>query len=137
MLAKLVGTRTDLVGLFLRAANAAVFIMHGYGKLFGGTGRFSQTVAGLGLPAPVVFAVAVALIEFVGGIFVALGLMTRWVALLQAVVMGVGIYHHTSRNDPFIGGWELAFVMLMTSLGLVFLGPGRPSFDRNVLKREL
>ena len=102
-----------------------------------GVDRFSQTVGGIGLPVPYAFALAAAAVEFLGGIFVALGLLTRWTALLQAVVMGVAVYYHVHKGDPFAGGWEFPFAMLMISLALVVVGPGPASFDRNVIKRDL
>jgi putative oxidoreductase len=127
---------SEIAPVVLRAASAAVFIVSGYGKLLKGIGGFSQSIAELGFPAPQVFAVAAVLAELVGGVFIAVGLFTRYTALIQAFVMVVAIYFHVHRGDGFSGGWNFAFVMLMTSLALVILGPGKPSVDKNLIKKD-
>lgn len=75
--------RADL-GLFIVRAFAgiAMALGHGWGKLvheghFGPTPEFIGSVENLGLPMPVVFAWGAALSELVGGVLIAIGLLTR------------------------------------------------------------
>src|SRR5712671_6041137 len=76
----------------LRIVVGVVFLMHGYQKLFkfgfhGVTGMFSH----FGIPLPMLFAVVVTLVEFVGGILLITGLATRVPATLLAIDMFVAI----------------------------------------------
>jgi putative oxidoreductase len=120
--------------LLLRLVVGAVGIYHGHGKLFGGMDRFVETVEGLHLPAPLLLAWVAALSEFVGGIFLVLGLMTRWAALFFAVTMGVAVFR-VHWNDGF-KGYEFPLVLLVAAVSLVFTGGGWLSFDRHVVRSE-
>ena len=71
----------------LRIVVGVVFLMHGRQKLFvwgfHGVGQFFGTV---GVPFPGFFAVVVTLLEFIGGAALVVGLFTRPIAALLAVV---------------------------------------------------
>jgi putative oxidoreductase len=84
----------DLAPLLLRLPLGAIMVFHGHGKVFGNMSGFAEGVAALGVPhwAVLPLAWAAALSEFVGGIFLVLGLLTRWAALLVAVTMGVATF---------------------------------------------
>ena len=73
----------------LRIILGLVFIYHGYSKLFGSIGidGFTGMLTGLGVPLAMVFAVLVALIEFVGGISVLVGFKVQYAAFLLGMVM--------------------------------------------------
>ena len=76
-------SRSMSLGLaVLRIAVGAVFINHGYAKLFkfgfaGVTGAFTQ----MGVPLPGIMGPFVGLLEFFGGIALVIGLLTRLFAL--------------------------------------------------------
>ena len=72
---------------------------HGIGKVPPSDG-FIGFVGKLGFPAPDFFAWAAGLSELVGGIFIALGLMTRVSGffLLQTMLVAVFLAH---GDDPF------------------------------------
>lgn len=74
----------DVAWSMLRVAVGAMFLTHGYAKIFGvtadGTDRmlkFIGTVTALGLPFPEAFAWLAALAELLGGSLVVLGLLDR------------------------------------------------------------
>ena len=74
-------------GLFLllgRLAIAALFVRSGLDKLLDLTG-FERIFAARGLPLPVAWALVAALIEFLGGLAVAIGVRTRFAALLLII----------------------------------------------------
>src|SRR5215212_1821703 len=78
--------------LILRIAVGAVFINHGYAKLFkfgfaGVTGAFTQ----MGVPLPGIMGPFVAILEFFGGIALLIGLLSRLFALGFAIEMLVAI----------------------------------------------
>ena len=89
----------------------------------------------LGIPMPHANAIFIAVLEFVGGILLALGLGARLVALLfvgDMVVAYVTADHDAfvsfiSNPDKFVGATPFAF--LLASLLILIFGPGRFSLD--------
>ncbi len=113
--------------LALRIAIGVIFILHGYGKLFGdapGMEMFTGMVAGLGFPAPALFAYAAALSEFLGGIAILLGVATRVFSVLIGIVMLVALIGVKKFAFPMA---DLDFALLMTCVALFCMGPGKYS----------
>ena len=80
--------------LALRIAAGAIFIFHGYGKLFGNAPSmeaFASMIATIGFPFPTFFAYAAAFSEFFGGIALLLGLFTRVASVFTGIVMLVAL----------------------------------------------
>lgn len=136
---------TGLGLLLLRVVLAIVFIAHGAQKLFGiwGGGGISGTAGffdSLGIPLPGMMAVVSGILEFVGGIMLAIGLLTRPIALLLAfeMLVATAVFHWPQgffvRSDAI--GIEFTMVLAVAALALVFTGPGRLSIDEG-LRREL
>lgn len=100
---------------------------HGFGKLPPSEG-FIGGVGDMGFPAPVVFAWAAALSEFVGGILLAVGFLTRPSAAAIAFTMGVAAFVRHAA-DPFKAK-ELALVYFCVALVFLVRGGGRYSVDR-------
>jgi len=128
MLDKIFGRAAAWGPFFLRVAVGVVFIMHGAQKLFGAFGGpglkgFSGMMTHLGLRPAMAWATAVALIEFVGGIFLVLGFMTRLSALLIGVVMAVAVLF-VHLQDGFFG-FEFPLVLFAACLCLLLTGGGR------------
>lgn len=120
--------------LALRVAIGVIFIMHGYGKLFGdapGMTAFTGMVAGLGFPAPALFAYAAALTEFVGGIAVLVGVFTRFFSALIAVVMLVALLAVKKFALPQA---DVDLALLMISIALFCMGPGKYSLSAMMKK---
>lgn len=96
-----------------------------------------QLVSGvekLGFPMPGLFAWFAASAEFLGGIFVALGLLTRPAAFFVAFTMGVaGFMVH--RTDAFQRK-ELALIYLVIAIVFVFRGASRFSLDALLVWRQ-
>src|SRR5713226_2449875 len=106
----------------------------GWGKLhhLSGVAEYFGT---LGLPMPPQMAVFIACLEFFGGIFLALGLLSRITALvltvnlIMAYVIGdrEALLSFFSDPDKFIAAAPFAF--LIVSLIVLILGAGRISVD--------
>lgn len=115
------GYASLLIGLhggarFLRAFNYVVL---------GQPWTFVSLVENIGLPFAPVFAVMSALAESIAALFVALGLFTRWAALLIVIDMTVALYNEISKGDPF----ELPSLYFLGALLFVIAGAGRYSID--------
>lgn len=112
---------------------------HGWGKvksayallLHDQEWRFVQTVASLGFPFPMFFAMAAAIAEFFGGLLLAVGFLTRWAAGLIAITMLVAVYRHLTTDWRF----ELAALYLVIALLFLFGDPGRWALDTRLRLR--
>ncbi len=108
--------------LALRVAVGVVFIYHGWTKLIGMEGVVGMMVS-IGLPVPLFWAWLVALVEFVGGIALILGLCTRTVAVLLAIDMVVALLAvHTKM--PYKAA-ELPIMLLGATIALYTTGAGK------------
>jgi putative oxidoreductase len=110
----------------------ALGLAHGLPKVMGDMGRFAQGVAELGFPYPLYFAWAASLAELVGGLFVAVGFLTRPAAFFAAFTLAVALYRH--RMDDF-GRMELAVLYLAVFVAAVFIGGGPLSVDARMRRR--
>jgi putative oxidoreductase len=108
------------------------FVQDGWGKLTHLT-KVADFFSTLGLPAPWLAALMVALVEFIGGIFFALGLASRLTSLVLFVNMTmaylsvpddrVNFSHILSKPDDFYGAspytyWFAALLILVFGPGL-------------------
>jgi putative oxidoreductase len=137
MLARYLSRYSEWSALFLRVAVGVIFIAHGRQKLFGGLAGFGHYLESLGVPLPNVSALVVALVEFLGGIALLLGLFTRWAALLLAINMLVAIVLvHLRHGLTGPGGFEFPLALLAAAISLLLTGPQKFSIERTALKRE-
>ena len=118
--------------LFRVFVGLALAFGHGLGKLPPSEG-FLAGVVEMGFPAATMFAWAAGLSEFVGGLCIALGLMTRPAALFVGITMSVAAFIRQA-GDPFTD-IEKALLFLAAAVLLLFMGAGRYSVDA-VLQRR-
>ena len=110
----------------LRIVAALIFMEHGTQKLFG------FPAPSEGGPPPLLSLRGVGgVMEFVGGLFLLVGLATRPVAFLLAGEMAVAYWlFHAPRNFfPVLNGGDAAILYCFVFLLLVFTGPGARSLD--------
>ena len=123
-----------LAVLMLRLLLGAVFVMHGSQKILGGGGvaGFAGGLAKMGIEPHVPLAWVVAITEFVGGICVFFGFLTRFWAAGLVIDMAVAMFKVHLVNGFFISknGFELVLTLGVLALAVVFMGPGWPSVDR-------
>ena len=141
MLQTIFPTHTSIGLLVLRVALSAVFIAHGWPRLFKngkfeGPGQLAKFLKEMNLPLPGLSAWLIALIETVGVVMLLLGLATRILAVALVLDMLIAITHGHIRmaKARFSGGetigWEFEFLLLCGALTLFFTGPGLISLDR-------
>ena len=125
---------TDLSLAMLRIfVGLAMAFGHGLRKLPPSEG-FIKGTAEMGFPFPEFFAHMAGYSEFFGGIFLALGFMTRPAAFFFSATMFVaGFIRHA--DDPF-GSAEKAYLYFIIGLVYLILGAGRLSLDQ-VIRRRL
>jgi putative oxidoreductase len=118
---------TDFALLLLRLfTGLTLAFAHGIGKI-PPQPRFIDTVTGLGLPAPHFMAWMAGISEFVGGILLALGLLTRPAALMIVITMAVAAFMRHG-GDPFRDR-ELPIFFGVVALVFLIAGPGRYALD--------
>jgi len=121
----------------LRVVLGITFIMHGGQKLFvygldGVAGSFGQ----MGIPAANLMGPFVAFVEFLGGIAIVLGLLTRLAAVGLAATMVVAILTvHLKAGFFNPGGVEFPLSLLGTAITLAITGAGAFSLDALLAKR--
>lgn len=104
-------------------------ILHGWPK-FKNPKRAASWVASTGWGWAAGFAYAFTALEFLGGIALVVGLLTRIVAILFVLEMiATSIFARTKLKKKLMSGWEVDLLFLAGALALVFLGPGAWSLD--------
>ena len=122
----------------LRLVLGIALAYHGYGKVIPAHGAashplsamqtYSHFVASLGLPGWLGYVSA--LTEFVGGMLLVLGLLTRLAAFLAAVNMLVAVSAVTLHRGYQAS--EYAIALLAIAIMLVFTGGGAAAMDRRM-----
>lgn len=117
------------VGLTLLRVFTGVSLMmaHGVGKIPPPEGLVTRA-GEIGFPAPIVFAWAAALAEFVGGAFLALGFVTRLSSFFICCTMVTALIG-VHRHDPF-ARQELALLYFFIALAFMLKGANDWSIDR-------
>ena len=138
---RVAGYFTWLAPLVARIVVGWVFLWAGWGKLQA-LPRIIETFRDLGIPYPEVLTPFVAGVEFVGGILLLLGFLTRVAAAPLIVVMVVAIISaklgEVDSLETLLGFEEVSYLALF--LWLAIAGPGPISIDHLLLsnrRREL
>jgi len=106
--------------------------LHGKGKVTGGVEGMAENIAGWGLPVPLLWAWLAALTEFLGGIFIALGFLTRPAAVALLIMMLTAVAK--SHGDDVLGAGEKALLYGVPAMSLIFAGAGNFSIDAMINK---
>jgi len=117
----------------LRLVLGPIFIIHGWGKVVGLYGYlingtewgFLGMVSGLQyVPSwpPIFWAICATLAEFIGGIFVLIGLKTRWAGVFIAMVM---MFAMVGFHIPGGDNVEKQLALFSMAVSLIASGAGR------------
>ena len=117
------GKWSDWPYALMRIVVGMLFACHGAQKLFGALGGQSQ----LGVP----LMATAGIIEFFGGVLVAVGLFTGFAAFLASGMMAVAYFMAHAPNGfwPIANHGELAVLYCFVFLYISFRGSGRLSVD--------
>ena len=112
-----------------------VFLWSGWTKL-NALPRMIENFREWGIPAPEFFTPLASGIEFVGGILILIGLLTRFTAVPMMIVMAVAIvsakWVEVDSLETFLGFDEVAYFVMFGWLAIA--GPGPLSVDHYVLQ---
>ncbi len=121
----------DITHWGIRAALGAIFIVHSLKKF---EPSWQEWLVGIGLPPELQLPIALA--EFIGGIFLIIGILTRVTGGIFSIIILGAIFHVRWDNGFFVsqGGWEWDLIMLASLLTIIAAGPGRISISKFVKK---
>ena len=122
----------------LRVVTGITFMAHGGQKLFvygfdGVAGGFAQ----MGVPFPGLIGPLVGFVEFLGGLALVAGLLTRLAGGgLTGVMLGAMILVHLQAGFFLPNGYEFVLVLAASATTLAMTGAGRYSLDARISRRQ-
>ena len=121
----------DITYWGIRSSIGAIFIVHSLKKFDPG---WQEWLISIGIPPEMQLPIALA--EFIGGVFLIAGVLTRITGVVFSVILLGAICHIRWENGFFVskGGWEWDLVMLAAMLAVIVTGPGRASIAHLVKK---
>ncbi|MDT8901603.1 DoxX family protein [Anaeroselena agilis] len=125
--------------LLLRVGLGLMFMYHGWPKVTGGVAAWtklgmSMSFVGIGFLPPF-WGFMAAASEFGGGLLLIVGLFFRPACLLLAVTMAVAVAMKFGTGAG-LGGASQALELGIVFVSLLFIGPGRYSFDARLCGRR-
>jgi putative oxidoreductase len=132
-------TKTAVVSLIMRVVLGILFIFHGVDKFQMGLGNVEAWFGSIGIPEFMAYVVAV--LEFVGGIMLVLGLFTRYVSGLF-VIMLIGAIFTAKLSVGLLGngqmaGYEVDLGFILVALYLIVTEQSPLSADRFIMRKRL
>ena len=126
---RFLGRHAERIYTLLRVVAGLLFACHGAQKLFGALGGTAMTSNPMMLVAGI--------IEFGGGLLIALGFLTSWAAFLASGQMAAAYFmvHAKGGFWPIINKGELAVVYCFLFLYIAARGAGPYSVDGAMRKR--
>ncbi|MDR6552894.1 DoxX family protein [Paenibacillus qinlingensis] len=123
--------------LILRLILGITFFVHGVSKFQGGIENIAGWFSSIGIPSYMAYIVA--LIELIGGIALILGLGTRWVSAILAILLVIATFK-VKMAVGFLGngqlaGYELDLSMIGIAIYLFLNGSNLLSID-SIFKKE-
>lgn len=123
----------EIGALLLRVVLGITFFVHGLAKLQGGIENTAGWFSSMGLPG--ILAYVVTGIELIGGVALIVGLGTKIVSALLALIM-LGAIVKVKIGAGFMGGYELDVVLLSIAIFLSITGSSMYSLDSKIPSKE-
>lgn len=129
--------KTSWVADLMRAVLGILFLAHGISKFQTGLGNVAAWFASSGTPG--FLAYIAGWLELIGGILLIVGLFTRYVSVLFAILLLGAIFTMKLSNGLVsneMTGYELELAYLMLTVYFIFIGPGPLSIDKLFLGKR-
>jgi putative oxidoreductase len=125
------GRYGDIIYAVFRFMVGALFACHGAQKLFGALGGQKMTANPMMLAAGI--------IEFAGGLMIAIGLLTAWAAFIASGEMAVAYFmvHAKGGFWPILNKGEAAVLYCFCFLYIAARGGGPYSVDAKLFRRRV
>ncbi len=124
--------------VIVRVTTGLLLVPHGAQKLFGAFGGYGlEGTAGwlesIGFAPGFLFALLIGLLEFVGGLMLTVGLLTRPVAAAVIAFMAVAVTIHLPNGYAWNNaGFEMPVFWGLMALSVLIRGGGKYSIDRKI-----
>lgn len=124
----------DYAIALLRATMGAVFMAHGWPKIFRNTDtghgprRTENLLRSKGVPYPAGVALLAGYVETLCGFLLVVGLLTR-VAVIPLIVILILAIPMVKWKQGFVDGWDWPFTLGIVGIVLLIQGPGPMSID--------
>ncbi|MGE8079981.1 DoxX family protein [Peribacillus loiseleuriae] len=130
--------KNEAGAVILRIILGLTFFIHGFSKFQGGISNAVGFFDSIGIPGFVAYVVAG--IELIGGVALILGIGTRIVSVLFAIIM-LGAIFTVKLPLGFLGngqmaGYELELALLAMAIFLAFANRSLFSLDNKVFNKE-
>ena len=121
----------DITHWGIRGALGAIFLVHSLKKF---DPSWQEWLAGIGIPPEMQLPIALA--EFIGGICLIAGVLTRITSCIFTIILLGAIFLVRWENGFFVsqGGWEWDLIMVAALLSIIVAGPGRASISQLIKK---
>ncbi|MDO8909307.1 MAG: DoxX family protein [Pseudohongiella sp.] len=127
---KLADNTQTLSWTIFRVLSSAMFMTHGWPKMFGDrTQPFFGGMGFFGIDVGINMLWIAGAIELFGGALLVLGLFTRYIAALAAILMVMAYLAAHPAWFPTLNNGELAAMYFLTYFVLFAFGPGKISLD--------
>jgi len=126
---------TPLSWLIVRCAAGLIMAVHGWGKVVNGP-AIAKGLEQFGFAPGMTYVYILLVVEFIGGIAIALGLFTRFFAAAAAIEMAVitfGLYFHNGFSW-LNRGYEYTLMWGLIMFAIALRGGGPWSLDRKLPK---
>jgi len=125
--------KNELGALLLRMVLGVTFFIHGLSKFQGGIENTAGWFTSIGLPGFLAYLVGG--IELIGGVALIIGLGTKVVSALLALIM-LGAVLKVKIGAGFMGGYELDLVLMVIAIYLAMNGSSMISLDSKIPNKE-
>ncbi len=121
--------------LLLRWALGAIFVFHGYPKLFTDPQRTMGFFTSIGFPGWMVYVAGA--VEFFGGCLLVAGLFTRVAGVLLAGEMAVAIWKvHLAKGMLAVNEYQFPLTLGVAAFVLATVGAGAISLDKLIFREK-
>ena len=129
-------SRIDAALLVLRVVIGGIVLAHGAQKLFVfGFAGVSGALAQMGAPLPAITGPLISLVEFLGGLALVVGLLTRLAAIgISCDMLGAILIVHLPAGFFLPDGVEFVLALLGGCVTLAIAGPGAHSLDAIIVR---